>query len=526
MILDKIWSGHSSGLPKEADPFFWYPSSMRITKSTAGKNVSEETAFTVSTFYACVRNLAEDVATLPLCVYKDLDGIGRERDTSHHVYKLLKQKPNPMMTAWTFRSAITTNVVTWGNGYAEIVRDQRGRPQQLWLIHPSRVRIELTDNGDDVIYRVQGTLNGKHVEVPLESKNVIHLKGLTTTGIEGISIIQAAAESLGIALAEQEFTGSFLDNGASVTGVLTHPKRMNNEALNRLRESWATAFKGSCNAGKPAILEEGMEWKQMSIPQRDAQFLEQRSFSVNDVCRWFRMPPHKVQHLENATYSNIESQDRQYVNDTLMPWLARYEEEFTQKLFSPQELNRGMFIAFKVEGRLRGDMQARAQFYKEMAFNGFMNANEVREMENLNPRGPDGDVFFMQSAMIPVEQLINPPEEKEPEPEPEPEEEEESAPPEEEPEAVADNEAVAIILRSAVSRVVRKTEKATCGKERDEAWLGDFYHKQLLYMAQEVKPISEAFNIRFGNVENMTREHLHDVDALTDLLLKNAEYKK
>jgi len=526
MLLDKIFTaGQTTSLPKEVNPLYWNLGGY-VSKTAANKTVTEPRALQVAAYYACVRNISEDTASLPLHVYRKRPSGGRERDDDHRINALLQRKPNPLMSAWTMRQAIMANAVSWGNGYAEIVRDNRNRPVELWLIHPTRVTVHLSDDGMELYYKVYGTLNNQAYTSEIDAKDMLHLKGLTLDGFEGVSVLHASAEALGIALAEQEFTGAFLGNGAAMSGVLSHPKSLKSDALNRLRESWASAFKGSANAGKPAILEEGMEWKSMSIPQRDAQFLEQRQFGINEICRWFRMPPHKIQHLEDATYSNIESQDRQYVNDTLIPWLTRWEEELTLKLFSTQEVNGGVIVSHRVEGRLRGDASARADYYQKMLFTGAMTVNEARELENLNPIGPNGDVNFMQSAMVTLDTIVNPPEPEPPAPpppvEPEPPEE-----PEEDVEEQEDDdnspEALGIILRAACERVVRKTVKAT-SKERDEQWLTEFYVGQAKYLAAEVKPIAKAFGVTFAvDPQTLTIQHFNDVDSLTELLLRSVK---
>ena len=507
MIFNKIFGAHSS-LPKEQDPFFWFPR-LGGRKSAAGQVVTEDKANQLSAYYACVRNLSEDIAALPICTFKDLPNGGREPDTENDVAVLLRGKPNPATSSYTFRSSLQALSASWGNGYAEIVRDQRGRPKQLWLIHPSRVTYEVV--GLDLVYTVhtEGT-----EDVEIKAANMIHLKGMSLNGFEGISVLNAAAEVIGVSLAEQEFTASFLNNGASLSGVLQHPKTLGSDAYERLRESWGTAFKGSSNAGKPAILEQGMEWKPLSIPQRDAQFLEQREFSINEICRWFRMPPHKIQHLVDATYSNIESQDRQYVNDTLMSWLIRTEQEFTNKLFSQQQINSGMRVSHKVEGRLRGDTAARKDFYQGMVFSGLMTPNEVRQLENLNPMGPEGDVFFMQSAMTTIDAIISPPEPPAPVAPPEPDEKDEEK---DEPEEKDDKKALAVFTQAASARVVRKTLKATEGKDRTPEWLGTFYKEQAGYLGQELRPVTTAFNGTFGAPPTVAM--LHDTEALTDHLL-------
>lgn len=521
MILDKIFAANSS-LPKEQNPLYWVPR-MLAGKSAAGVDVTETSAMTLSSYFACVRNLAEDIAALPITTLEtDPASNVSLPNTDNEVYKLLKKRPNPIMQPFDFRVAMVANAASWGNSYAEIVRDTRGRPSQLWPIHPSRVheRTEVVDGVMTLVYEVFS--NGTKVEIP--AADMLHIKGLTLDGITGISIISAAAQSLGVSLAEQEFTGKFLANGASLSGVLTHPKTLNSDAFNRLRQSWGEAFKGSSNAGKPAILEQGMEWNPLSIPQRDAQFLEQRLFSVTEAARWFRMPPHKIMHLENATYSNIESQDRQYVTDTLLPWLLRIEGETTAKLFTAIQFNRGMVVKHNVDGRLRGDLSARADYYTKMIFTGAMTINESRALENQNPIGPQGDVHFMQSAMATIDTIINPPEPPAPvapaEPEDDDEDEDEpddDAPPPEDDDP--DEEARAILLHAAATRVVNKTLKAT-ERERDDEWLGKFYHEQASYLAHQVAPICKALKGTL-DVHHCKVSDLYDADALTSHLLSS-----
>ncbi len=390
-------------------PTAWLTNWALGSVTQAGVRVNPQSAMGLSAYYACLRNISEDIGKLPLLTYRRLVPRGKERLPQHWAYGLLHDAPNDDMTAMTFRETLTHHALAWGNGYAEIVRDGGGIPRELYPIHPSRVCLRRDEQrrlvydiyGTDGIYSTAG-VNAQVVR--LRQENMLHVKGLGNDGYEGYSVLRLAAESLGLTLAAQTFGAAFFGNGASLGGVLEHPKTLSPEGQKLLRESWQSVYGGSWNAGKTAILEEGMTYRRLGIPPEEAQFLETRQFQVREVCRWFRMPPHKIQDLADAKYANIEQQALEYVVDTLMPWLVRWEQELKRKLFEDKP---DVFAEHLILGLLRGDQAARAAYMKELFGMAMLSPNDGRELENMNPIGPGGDKYFIASNnYTPIDQVV------------------------------------------------------------------------------------------------------------------------
>jgi HK97 family phage portal protein len=389
-------------------PSAWLLSWAGGLTTRAGMAVGPVTAMTLAIYYACLRNISEDVGKLPLHTYRRLPR-GKERAVDHPAYALLHDQPNDDMTAMTFRETLTHHALAWGNGYAEIVFSPGNVVQALWPIHPSRVQVRRDEDGR-LVYDVYGgelTLpGGSRAGVRrLRQDNILHIKGLGSEGYEGYSVLRLAAESLGLGLAAQTFGAAFFGNGATVGAVLEHPATLTEAAQKRLRESWQTIYGGPSNAMKLAVLEEGLKYTRLGVPPEEAQFLETRQFQVEEVCRWFRMPKSKVHDLTDSTYSNMEQQNLEYVPDTLMPWLTRWEQELKRKLFADEP---EYFAEHAVQGLLRGDQAARATFYKDLFGVGAISPNDVREFENLNSIGPAGDTFFIASNnYTPINQVVH-----------------------------------------------------------------------------------------------------------------------
>lgn len=388
-------------------PALWLPGGWAWGRQTqSGTQVSPEVSLTLSAYFAALRAISEDVAKLPLGVYRRMKPRGKERLPEHPAWQMLRVRPNPEMSSMTFRETMTAWALGWGRGIAEIVRDGRDRPRELWPIHPSVVRP--CRKAGRQIYEVfpspadQRLKSGKRIE--LEARDVLHIRGLGGP-LDGYSIAQLAAESIGVGLAAQLHAASFFGNGTQLSGVLQHPGKLSKQSYDNLANSWAEKHGGPRNSWKPAILEEGMQWKETSVPPRDAQFLESRQFETEDIARWFRIPPHKIGHLLRSTNNNIEHQGIEYVQDTLLPWLIRWEQELGAKLF-PEEPE--VFAEHNVTALLRGDQQSRGQYYRTMIFSGVYSPNDVREMENMNPiPEPGADRYYMQTAMAPLEAIAN-----------------------------------------------------------------------------------------------------------------------
>jgi HK97 family phage portal protein len=407
---DEMRAAQTRGDMQYRQPSSWFYTG---TPSTAGVTVTESTALSLSAVFACVRNIAEDEAKLPFITYQKLEPRGKKRLPGHPLYRLLHDDPNPEMSAFDFRQAVTACAVLWGGGYAEIERTNSGVPLNLWPIESWRVNVR-RDRAGELFYEVDG---GK---ARLSPQDVFHIKGFGTDGVLGMMLAHTGRESLGLTIAAQRFAASFFGNGTRVSGILKHPKTLTPQAHTNLRESMDEKHQGPGKAHKMMILEEGADWVQTSTPPNDAQMLETRQFQVEDVARWFRMPPHKIQHLLRSTFSNIEHQSLEYVIDTLMPWLVRWEQESKRKLVSPDESE--VFCEHLVDGLLRGDIKSRYDAYAVARQNGWMSANDILDRENMNPIDPKdgGDAYLVNGTMIPITRALATPEPTAVPPEPAP----------------------------------------------------------------------------------------------------------
>jgi len=351
----------------------------------AGVSMDEERALTLSAVWNAVNIISGAVGFLPFLVFRK-QGTARHRAPLNPVNRLLKERANPYVDALTFRETLQGWVLLWGNGYAEIERNGAGVPINLWPIPPDKVTAKIIgDNADAgprrVVYEVRDNGGGRS-EIPFE--DMFHIKGLSPDALHGYSPVQVGRESLGIAKATENYGGVFFKNNATPPAVLTHPGKLGEPALEHLKESWKENHSGTENQHKLAILEEGMDIKTLGLPPEDAQFLESREFSVVEVARWFDIPPHMIKSMKQATFSNIEHQGLEFVTWTLMKWLRRWESETNLKLFGA--VGRMTFFSeFITAALLRGDTKSRFDAYRVAINSGWMNRNEVRSLENLNP---------------------------------------------------------------------------------------------------------------------------------------------
>ena len=352
-------------------------------RSNAGKRVTDRTALQHTVVYACVRVLSEAVAQLPLHLYKYTNS-GKERVPQHPLYFLLHDQPNPEMTSFRFRETLMSHILIYGNAYAQIIRNGRGEIIGLYPLTPDRIKVD-RDEHNKLIYiysrydeanpniKIQG-------EIVLKQKDVLHIPGLGFDGLVGYSPIAMAKNALGISLACEEYGASFFANGASPSGILEHPGVIKNPA--KIREAWHNAY-GSGNSHKVAVLEEGMKYQPIAIPNNEAQFLETRKFQIEEIARLYRVPLHMIGDLDHATFSNVEHLSLDFVKYSLDPWLVRWEQELMRALLSESEKGK-YFIKFNVEGLLRGDYASRMQGYATARQNGWMSANDIRELEDMN----------------------------------------------------------------------------------------------------------------------------------------------
>ena len=371
--------------------------------SAAGKNVNERSAMQMTAVYSCVRILAEAVAGLPLHLYRYKDDGGKEKALDHTLYNLLHDEPNKEMSSFIFRETLMTHLLLWGNAYAQIIRNGKGEVIALYPLMPNKMTVDRDENGE--IYYAYNRSSDEAIKesgtVYLTSRDVLHIPGLGFDGLVGYSPIAMAKNAIGLAIAAEEYGSKFYANGAAPSGVLEHPGTIKDPA--RLRENWNSTFGGSANSGKVAVLEEGMKYTPISISPEQAQFLETRKFQINEIARIFRVPPHMVGDLEKSSFSNIEQQSLEFVKYTLDPWVIRWEQSLSRSLLTPDEKKK-YFFKFNLEGLLRGDYASRMSGYATARQNGWMSANDIRELENLDkiPSELGGDLYLINGNMLPL----------------------------------------------------------------------------------------------------------------------------
>jgi HK97 family phage portal protein len=372
--------------------------------SSAGKNVNERSAMQITAVYSCVRILAEAVAGLPLHLYRYKEDGGKEKALDHNLYYLLHDEPNKEMSSFIFRETLMTHLLLWGNAYAQIIRNGKGEIIALYPLMPNKMQVDRDENGELYYIYTRSTDEAHTMEgttVYLTTRDVLHIPGLGFDGLVGYSPIAMAKNAIGLSIAAEEYGAKFYANGAAPSGVLEHPGTIKDPA--RLRENWNSTFGGSSNSGKVAVLEEGMKYTPISISPNEAQFLETRKFQINEIARIFRVPPHMVGDLEKSSFSNIEQQSLEFVKYTLDPWVIRWEQSLSRSLLTEEEKKK-YFFKFNVEGLLRGDYASRMSGYATARQNGWMSANDIRELENLDRIPPEegGDLYLINGNMLPL----------------------------------------------------------------------------------------------------------------------------
>ena len=372
--------------------------------TSAGRPVTERSAMQMTAVYSCVRILAEAIAGLPLHVYRYKDGGGKEKALEHPLYRLLHDEPNPEMTSFVFRETLMTHLLLWGNAFAQVVRNGLGEVIGLYPLQPNRMSVGRDLDSKALYYEYQTSWDepaGQYQTIRLTPSDVLHVPGLGFDGLVGYSPIAMAKNAIGLAQATEDYGASFFANGAAPGGVLEHPGTIKDPS--RVRESWQQTFGGPGNGNKIAVLEEGMKYTPISVSPEQAQFLETRKFQLNEIARIFRIPPHMIGDLEKSSFSNIEQQSLEFVKYTLDPWVIRWEQAITKTLLNPRERQQ-LFVKFNVEGLLRGDYQSRMEGYAVARQNGWMSANDIRELENLDriEAADGGDLYLVNGNMLPL----------------------------------------------------------------------------------------------------------------------------
>lgn len=367
--------------------------------TAAGVPVTPDTAMRETAVYTCIRVLSESVAQLPLHIYRKRKDGGKDKADGHPLYDLLHTTPNEWQTSFEFREMLMGFVNLRGNAVCRVVHSNGNAVSALVPLHPDRLEIYRTTTGKRA-YRYQLETGGQET---LLQDEVMHLSGLSLDGLSGLSPIKYHKETVGASLAIKEFGARLFSNGTHIGSVFEHPEQLGDNALKHLKESIKDRFSGAINAGKPIILEEGMKVAKLGMTAEESQYLDSRKFTRSEIAGLYRVPPHKIGDLDKATFSNIEQQSIEFVTDTLMPWLVRFEQVISRDLISIEDRKRGYFAEFNVMGLLRGDAAARATYYKSRFEVGSITPNQIRAHENENPQ-KNGDTAYVPLNMIPIDQ--------------------------------------------------------------------------------------------------------------------------
>lgn len=484
--------------PNDRAGTYWFS-----VADTGGVRVDEITALTLGVVFACVRVISESLAGLPWFAFSRRRDGGLDQLPGHPVNWLLDVQANPETPAFQWRESLVAHALTWGNGYAEIERDLAGRPVWLWQLTPDRVCPERDVLTGRIVYRIRN-YGAPDTYLPME--DVYHLRGLGFDGLMGYPVIRLGAKEIGLAMSIQSSAANLANNDSTPGGILEHPQRLTSQARDNLRESWQRRHGGPKNRRTVAILEEGMKWQQTGLPPEDAQLIEQMQFTPAMLCRWFRVPPHKIHDLSRATFSNIEEQNIEFAVDTLRPWAERLESEADIKLFG--RTNRGTVVTIIDMNEVkRGDTESQMQFVRESFDRGVLSVNEARAYFGRNPIGPDGDKRFVMANMQLLEKAGEEPAPRPPASGPIPEPSANGDAAEDVP---VEMRAMRPVIEDAVQRVMRR-EANGAAKSRKRiaadngkwaAWLTEFSGEQASYAREALRPGLTAAALLAGSPQS------------------------
>ncbi len=391
-----------SALSTLSNPQRWFVEMFGGSESKAGARVNEDTAVKVTAVFACIRLLAQTLASLPLHTYRRIDD-GKERAYNHSLYTVLHDLANPECTSYNFRLIMMVNLLLTGNAYAEKVHNKAGDVIALWPIPSNRVAIKRNKKLNIPLYEVY-TDNGK--TIIMYPEKMFHIQWVGMANLRSFKPVELAREAIGLSIAAEEFGSRFFSNGANASGIAEYPGRMSDESYERFKKTFNEKYTGLSKGQRVMFLEEGLKFTKLTINPNEAQAIETRKFQVIEVCRFYNVPPHLIMDLERSTFSNIEHQDISFVKYSLRPYLVCWEQEMLRSLFLPSE-RRTYFSEFNVDGLLRGDAKSRAEALDIQMRNGVINADEWRAMENMNPQ-PDGlgQIFYVPLNWVPKQDSL------------------------------------------------------------------------------------------------------------------------
>jgi len=356
---------------------------------TRPDQVDYRTAMKYTAVFACVRVLAEALASTPIMLYRKKENGDRETRNDLAVYDILHNQPNEEMSPFNFKETCMVSLNLGGNSVSQKLVNKYGDLVGLYPYEWSKVTIARDPTTSRLVYRIR---DGTH-QLELPRDQVFHVAGLSMDGVVGMSPIEYVSSAIRLGLSYERFGINFYKNGANSSGVIEYPGALADTAYERLKKDFAKSYQGLANTGKPIILEGGAKFNQLAIKPADAQLIENKKFQLEDVARIYRVPLHLIQNLDRATFSNIEQQSLEFVMYTMLPWFKRWEENLNMQLLTPLERRAGFYFEFKIDSLLRGDMQSRAMAYAQGRQWGWLSVNDIRKLENMTPI-PNGDIYM------------------------------------------------------------------------------------------------------------------------------------
>ena len=426
----------------------------------AGVNITNDTALQISAVFDSIRVISEDVAKLPLQIFERLDK-GRNKRSDNNLWRLFNESPNPEMNAMSFRNTIVGHMLGYGNSYAEILRGPDGEVAQLWILDPGKVTPARREDGSLFYWVVDS--NGQRQEV--QPERLFRVPGFGFDGVQGYNVISYARQSMGLARGAEKFGAKFFGNGAKASLVFEMPQELTEKSSDNLIRSINKQVGGNNKHGI-LLAEQGAKLSTLAVSQKDSQYLETRQFTIPEICRWFRLQPHKISDLTRATFSNIEEQNIDYVVDTLTPWFIRIEQAIRMQLMTPEQRAENLFARHNVNALLRGNIESRYKAYNTGIMTGWLSRNEARELEELNP------VDGLDDMLVPLNMAVVG----------------------EEPVETGNTDAfiedVAGRITTAEERgLSARVDKANDDRDRFNTWVNSFYEKHEAYIVKCISPL-------------------------------------
>ena len=507
-LLNKRATKKTSGNPQ--NPQYWVQKLFGSAGNTAaGIYVDEENALSATAVWRAVSLVAQTIGALPLHMYEREGDRTKSKASNHKLYYTLHSEPNPEQSKMEFQEMLQAHALTWGRAHAEIEYTGTGGVR-LWPLTPDRVEPLKTKERDTLVYRIHLPNGGSQI---LLRDQVFTLRGLGYGLNQSYNVITLFRESIGLTLAAEEFGSRFFSNGATLGGILSHPNTIGDEAFKQLRQSLEEKHQGLEQAHRFLILEEGMQYKETAVPPDKAQFLETRKYQINDVARIIGVPPHKLAEMTQSTFSNIEHQSIEFMQDTLNPWCVRWEQALARQLLSPTE-KKTYFFKHNLAGLVRGDFKTRMEGYAIARQNGWLSANDIREFEDMNPID-GGDIYLQPLNMAPAGEV------NEPEPDPEPENNSKNLRTKRSIKRTQIIKTFKPLIRNAAEEIIKR-ERADVLRQAERIfknrniqafneWLAEFYEEHKDYITKKITPVLTSF------AETIHADAAEEIDEPTEM---------